>query len=267
MCSEVKKKRFGFVCCVAALLVCVAHAQSDDHLAMALEQGSAEAQTLANALPSFTCAESGASDILRASDSKMEKHVAFTGNVRAVRTAQDPDLKETVTFDTLNGKQAKKNATLPYEVHDTFTKGLTYLDAGTQHCYDYSLAPNADGTSKLSFKASQPFDRFCNNLPGTVGYATIDATGNITHLERRIPDLLATEADLVPYAAIDFAPVDLGGKTYRLASHSLSERQDGKELRRIDVSYSNCKLFRTEIKLLPDTEPVPDDTPSPAAKP
>lgn len=235
-------------------------AQTPD-LQTLLNHGAEQAAALATTLPSFACKRTGISELLRASDRSVKKHVPFTGDVRALRNGGS--LQEKINYTSVNGKPSTKQGDAPYDVYESFTGALRYLAADEQSCYDYTLGAGDDTKLHVDFTARKPYRRSCDNVPGTQGFALFDVEGHVVHVERTVPEALAAEADLVPYASVDLAPVELDGKTYWLVSRLQSERQDGKEIRRVDVSYTECKLFHADVKLLPDEEVVQGD----AAKP
>lgn len=231
-------------------------AQSPDLDAL-MRKAADQAATLDRSLPSFTCKRAGTSELIKASSGKVEKHVPFTGEVRALRRGDALD--EKITYTSVNGKPSRKQGDAPYDVLQSFTGALRYVAADEQGCYRFTLGAPQDGHIRVDFTATRPFQPRCENVPGTAGYALFDDEGNITHIERTIPEALAAEADLVPFGAVDLAPVVLDGKTYRLVSRLQSERQDGKDLRRLDVAYTDCKLFHANVTLLPGEDIVPDD--------
>jgi len=247
---------------IFALLASTASAQRmvyDDALQKKLDSAADQAQTLRTALPSFTCTETGTSEVLRTADRTVKKSVPFTGVIRARRVGEG-QLVETNELTTVNGKQAGKHASVPYYVHDAFTRVLTYVDGPYQSCYVFTQS--ATDPARVDFTNAQPFDVRCANFPGTHGYFTTNAAGEMEHMERTLP-VVEDDAWPVPFAAVDMATVDLGGKPYRLAAHMISERQRGREILREDVKYTDCRLFTSTIKILPGIETVPEDAPKP----
>jgi hypothetical protein len=85
----------------------------------------------------------------------------------------------------------------------------------------------------------------------------MDAAGDLTHMERTVPAEVTQELHLVPFAAIDFAPVELKGQVYRLPQHMLSEYPEGDSKGRFEATYSECKLFAVTVTIGPATEVDP----------
>jgi hypothetical protein len=218
----------------------------------ALAKAAAQAQVLASDLPGFTCTEAGTSELRH--EGKVKKQVGFTAAIRAQRNSGG-ELEEAETLLTVGGKAVGKRqqepgrSGLPFHVHEAFTDVLTYVDARAQPCFLYTVGAEDAGGMKVDFQSAEPYEAACGNLPGTVGEFTADAQGNVTHMERTVPAELGEEGDVVPFAAVDLAPVELGGRTYWLASHVVSERDEGKDARHFEASYTGCKLFRAEITI------------------
>jgi hypothetical protein len=217
-------------------------------LAGHLQKAADQAQVLATQLPSFSCTESGVSELLR--DGRLKKQLPFTATIRALRSASG-QINEVQTILTVNGKPVGKHPELPFNVHEAFTDVLSYVDARAQSCFVYKLRPPSGDNTRIDFESTGNYVPACANLPGTTGFFLADTAGKVTHMERTVPADLSDEGDIVPFAAVDLAPVELGGKTYMLASHLVSEREDGKEMRRLDATFTDCKLFKAEITIRP----------------
>ncbi|MFC6645935.1 hypothetical protein ACFQBQ_10165 [Granulicella cerasi] len=229
----------------------------DQPLATRLQQVADQAHALRADLPSFTCKEEGVSQVLR--NDEVRKEVAFTATIRAVRLP-DGRIEETQNLVTVNGKPANKHSSLPYNVHDAFTRVLTYGSAQYQPCYHYELDPR--DAHRIVFHSRRPFNLACGNFPGTEGLIVFDDAGQVMHVERAIPPV-ESEDWPVPFAAVDMGTVQLGEKSYRLAQRLESERVEGKDTLREDVKFTECKLFTTSIRLLPGEEVPEENSPAP----
>jgi len=244
----------------AALVVSMsfsARAQSavanDPQLADTLAKAAAQADALQRDLPSFTCTVSGHSDIVQGD--RVEHSTAFRGTIRAQR--QNGRMVEGTTYTDVDGKPYSEKHH-PYFVHGGFTDVLLYVSEPLQQCSQF--ARGAEG--RIEFHAYSPSVTGCGRYRGLEGFFTTDAAGNITHIERRLPESDELDA-LVPYAAIDLAPVELNGKMYRLATHIRSERPLGDVRQRFEADYTECKLFTTGFRILPGVAPVDDAKPQP----
>ncbi|MDE1163489.1 MAG: hypothetical protein PW792_16315 [Acidobacteriaceae bacterium] len=224
-------------------------------LATAMASAARQEQKLRTTLPSFTCKEQGVSQLLR--NDEVRKEVPFTGVIRAVRQP-DGQIEETHEFTTIKGRPVGKHPEVPYYVHDAFTRVLTYVSAAYQPCYHFTVSDK--DPRRINFVNRRPFNVMCENYPGTEGFFTWDESGQINHLERLLPEVNA-EGWPVPFAAVDISTVQLGEKSYRLASHMESEKADGKDIEREDVNFTDCKLFKATIRILPDATEVQDGNP------
>jgi len=206
-------------------------------------------EELNHSLPSLTCTESAASE--RLVDGKVKKRVTFTASLRAVRTNGGP-LHESFTMTTVNGKPYKgKDPGLPYYTGGGFDSAMTYFLPAHQACYRYTLR---DGRIDFETAADVAAHSECRD-DMVHGYALLDEEGHVTHLERTVGAEATRDFRLVPYAAIDFALVDLNGRSFRLSSHMVSDFADG----RFEASYSECKLFTASVTIGPATPVQTDD--------
>ncbi len=220
-----------------------------------LQKLGAEAEALNQSLPSLTCQESALSE--RIDNGKVKQHVAFTASMRAVRS-EGGRLHESFLFTTVNGKPyTGKDPRLPYYTGGGFDSAMVYFIPAHQACYRYTLS---DGRIDFETAAEVESQPQCRN--DTVhGFALIDVDGNLTHLERTVSAEATRDFRLVPFAAIDFAPVELNGKVFRLSSHMISGFPEG----RFEATYSDCKLFSVSVTIGPATPLDPDNPDSGAA--
>ena len=242
------------------LLVCAAVSRgqqggADTVLQQELQRLGVVAQALDHSLPSLTCQENAISE--RIVRGKVKQHVAFTASMRAERTPGGP-LHETFLVTTLDGKPWEgKSAQFPYYTSGGFDSAMVYFIPAHQACYRFSLA---DGRIDFETAADATTHPQCRN-DGLKGFALLDADGNVIHIERTVSADATRGFRLVPFAAIDFAPVELNGEVFRLSSHLVTEFPEGDSKGRFEATYSGCKLFSVSVKIGPPTPVDPGDTP------
>jgi hypothetical protein len=225
----------------------------DTVLQRELQRLGVAAEALDRSLPSLTCQESAVSE--RLVRGKVKQHVAFVASMRAVRVPGG-HLHETFTMTTLNGKpHSGGNTPFPFYTSGGFDAAMVYFMPAHQACYRYSLSQG-----RIDFETSPDFASHyqCRN-DGVRGFALMDAAGNGTHMERTVPLEVAHDLHLVPFAAIDFAPVELKGQVYRLPQHMLSEYPEDDSTGRFETFYSGCRLFSVSVTIGPPTEVNPAD--------
>jgi hypothetical protein len=247
---------------LALLLACTASlaAQSPTPsttpaLATVLEQLNDQAAALQQRLPNFTCDESAISQVRR--NGKLRRNATLTGTLRMVRDANG-NLNE--TYDFIGHRRFLIGPVdLPFYVSGGFDAPLTYFLTSLQACYHYSLSPGRIDFEGLS-DAGRP--SFCK-LPGLKGFALLNASGNVTHIERTVPLEVSAATKVVPYAAIDLISTELNGHTYQLSHHMVAERPIGDATYHFEATYSNYKLFAATVTIGPATVIPPDDPPAP----
>jgi hypothetical protein len=236
-----------FTLCCALFLPLNAAAQQDTSppLKQELLRLGAAASALDHSLPSFTCQETVVSQRLHGK--KVEQQTNFTATLRANRAA-DGTLAESYWLTTLNGNPFSGGSfSIPVYVAGGFDRAMLYFLPSLQACYRYSLSPGRIDFKTAPDIASHPN---CKN-EGMHGFALLDAAGDVTHLERHVSPQGAKDLRLAPFAAFDFANVDLSGRTYRLSHHLLSEIPTGKDTGRFDATYTDCHLFTATVTLGP----------------
>lgn len=246
--------------CAAILLTPNAPAQqtASPELSQLLDRLGAVAESLQHSLPSITCVESGVSEFYK--KKKVIKRVTFTANLRAIRTP-GAGLRESFTLTKIHPRQFfGLHDAFPLFSEGGFDSALAYFLPARQPCYVYSLSPGRIEFNTAADAASHPPCR----AEGVHGFALLDAAGNVTHIERSVPAQSTHDFNLTPFAAIDFAPVELNGKTYRLSQHIVSELYEDDDTRRFEATYSGCKLFTASVTILPPTQVVPNPAPPPA---
>jgi hypothetical protein len=246
---------------LALFLACAAGSRGqqsgadDATLQQELQKLGVVAEALDHSLPSLTCQENGLSE--RIVRGKVKQHVAFTASMRAERTPGGP-LHETFIVTTLNGKPWEgKGVRFPYYTSGGFDSAMVYFRPRNQACYRFSLAHGRIDFQTAADVGSHPQ---CRN-DQLHGFALLDADGNVTHIERTVSADATRDFRLVPFAAIDFAPVELNGEVFRLSSHLVTEYPEGDAKGRFEATYTGCKLFSVSVKIGPPTPAAPDGAP------
>jgi hypothetical protein len=210
-----------------------------------------QAAALERSMPGFTCLQTASSDELlpgkKNTEPKVTRHVTFTANVR-VRRGPDGQLAESAEFLTVNGQPFTGGGfTMPAYAQGGFRQALAYFLPSQQVCFRYKLS-----AGRIEFEGPPDAAKIpgCRSA-GTHGFAALDDEGNLLHLERRVSLQGTLAYALIPFAELDLAPVTLKDVTYRLSSHLLSERQNGRFLDRFESTYTGCKLFTATVTIGP----------------
>ena len=211
------------------------------------------ASELMISIPSFTCDETAVSQAIR--DGKPVRTVKLSGIVRAIRHT-DGRLVETNDY--------KREHILfvipkvpPLFVSGGFATALGYFLPYAQACYRYSMSP---GRIDFIARTDVPNAHQCKDH-GLKGFATLDAAGNVSHIERTVPPDMAKALKLATFASIDLAPVDLNGRMYQLSHHLVAEMPLSGATGRFDATYSNCHRFTASVTLGSSAEVPPESSP------
>jgi hypothetical protein len=256
---------------LVALLLCAGASRAQTaaapdpnaRLKMALERAAAAGAQLRSSLPSFACKEEVVSQELEGRKPKVKRGVAFTAELRVERRA-DGTLRETFEPASWAEILAQSHGTgIPYYVSGGFQHALDYFDPAMAACYRFSMRPQEP--SRIDFIAAPDAstDR-CKGEAGLTGFALLDPSGDVIHVERRVPEQVSGSQRLAPFAAIDLAPVTLNGKTYRLSTRVTSDSLRGGARGHFEASYTGCKLFHASITIqsvtdaggVPPPEPI-----------
>ena len=221
--------------------------ENDPALKTELMKLGAAADELDKALPSFTCKETGASEVRQ--PHKKVKSISFVATLRARRTNESGAHNETFTLTELKGEPYSGAYTFPFYVSGGFDKGMRYFAPRLQGCYEYALLP---GKIEFATRPDAGEHPPCRDEK-VQGFALLDKDGNVTHLERRVPMDVSDAYRLAPFTAIDFGPVELNGETFRLAQHMVAEHGYEHTTTRFEVAYSECKLFQVTVTIGPAT--------------
>jgi len=216
-----------------------------------LKHLSKTAEALQHSLPTFTCQETGISEWHSAN--RLGDHDDFSATLRAKRSP-DGTLSESYELTRLNGRPfSSREFTFPYYVSGGFDRAMRYFLPEQQVCYRYSLSGNRLSFESLPDTSEHPQ---CHDAE-LQGMALLDANGDILHLERTVSQQAARRLNLAPFASIDFAPVVLDERIFRLSSHMISDLAEGHFKMHFDVTYSDCRLFTATVKIGPATEVSP----------
>lgn len=246
-------------------LFCVVPVRAEQPaLAAVLARLGEQAAALERSLPSFSCQQSAVSEELRAGrhgqSPQVVRHVEFTANLR-VRRHADGKLAESAEFLTVNGLPLTANGfTMPAYAEGGFLQALHYFLPDLQHCYVYALSEGRIDFTAAPHAAEDPACRSA----GTTGFALLNADNDVEHVERRVSAYGVNAYKIIPYAAVDLTSVTLNGAVYRLSSHLVTERGNGRFTDRFESTYADCKLFTATVTIGPamvPEEPAPGQAP------
>jgi len=235
--------------CVGLSVSLAGQAQSEEGaLTLALHRAAESAAAYQQSVPNFTCDETIRSELRKGR--KVKFHVDTTGSFRVIRTADLPT--ESRHIVTANGKavQDGDRFPLPIVMIGGFGNGIPlYFGASRQACFLYSIS-----AGRIDFEAlpDVPKRAECNGVaPQARGFALFDATGAITHIERRVPDAVALSTNFATFTALDYTPVAMNGHVFTLPSHVMSEIPKNNLMATFDAHYSACHLYSGTITLEP----------------
>lgn len=238
----------------AFLLACAPlRAQQGDALETRLRILSAAAQRLEKNLPAFSCLETFTSQELRRG--KIKRQVTGSGELR-VQPADGGKLDEDFELTDLNGRPAHGFPRAPIFVEGGFQNALKLFAPSDQRCFLFQLQGDRLDFSSRVDALGPP----CDSRTGVTGFALFAPSGNLTHIESHVAGENAARRNIVPYAALDLSPVELGGTTYLLSTHVIAEKQLDKAVLHWEANYTGCRLYHVTIKIGPATpaSEVPD---------
>lgn len=234
----------------------VAACQQLPSLDVLLDRLDAYAEQYQATLPSLSCDEQITSQALN-KKGKVTWEVKVQSTLREIRT-DDPyaPFIEKREFKTIDGRRAKatfRMSELPYFAEGAFAGLVGFKRWEQRECFDYQLSPGAgDDTLRLEMTLkSPPPNRACAKLPDGFHRIVIadPATGRILHTERTIG---AGEAELneeVYFGGIDYAPHQLGSRTFWLPSRFVAH--DADNTGRMTAIYTNCHRYTGELRIVP----------------
>jgi hypothetical protein len=223
----------------------------DARLQAILNRAAVAAAALQSSLPSFACKENVRSQEYE--KKKLRRHAEFNADIRVQRR---PDGSLTETFQpedwTVLLKQSESG--IPFYVSGGFQSAMEYFVAGKAVCYRFSLpSPQRIDFSGDPAARSNPL---CDREEGLTGFALLDTNGDVIHIERRVSEENSRRTSMVPFAAIDLAPVELNGRVYRLSTHLSADTTHGKLFGHFEADYSSCRLFGATVTILPSIQPI-----------
>src|SRR6185437_5947482 len=239
---------------IGALMACspgLAQQSQDPDLAVHLRQLGAAAAALEAKLPSFACHESLTSEEIRGG--KVKRHVQAEGDLR-IAARKDGKMDEQFTATAINGKPAKQgDLHMPLFVRGGFKHALSMFRPEDQSCFDYRLSGQ-----RIDIKSRETASEACREKTDFTATALIDENGLLTHFEFNAPVDLAEARHLIPSAALDFSPADLGGTQFLLSTHVVAQKPVGKSTYRFEASYTGCHLYQATVKI-GDATAITDD--------
>ena len=213
----------------------------------------AKAQILS--LPSFTCQEIATSQLIR--DQRVRTNVKVQGTVRVIREPGG-NLEETYTYKR-PFHLLFIPARLPYFVSGGFDSALSYFLPPAQACYQYTLSPRRiDFTTRTGVVPGH----ICRSR-GLKGFALLNAAGDVTHIQRTLPEDVARSLKITAFAAVDLAPVNLNGHVYLLSQHIIATQPLDNGEGYFEATYTNCHRFTSTVTLGPASEINPDNDSKP----
>lgn len=223
-----------------------------------LKKLGAEALSLQRDLPSFECNETGLSQAMK--KGKVKEQVRFVADVRVER-AKAGRLNEELNVTEVNGKPYSGGRfEPPFMVRGGFGEALFFFLPEAQTCFHYTLS-YAGSQGRVDFESPPgSFDRpECRDMGAPRGFALLDDAGNATHVERQVQPEYADQVHAVDFAGVDFAPTELDGKVYPLASKVVADvAKKGGVTLRFEATYTGCHLFKATSTILPGMTVVPD---------
>jgi len=216
-----------------------------------------EAESLHKELPNFTCKETAVSQAIQ--KKKVKREVRFSADLRVQRGNDGSD--ETVHMTELNGKPyTGAEPSTPIMVRGGFDQVLDYFRLSAQPCYVYTLR-----AGRVDFESTtrSSDDVLCGERGAVQGFALLNSDGDVIHMERRVAEADAFRYGLVPFAAVDLAPVELSGKTYQLSSKMVAEIPRADWLGHFEATYTSCRLFKATITIRPGSNVVTDEPEKP----
>jgi hypothetical protein len=257
----------------AYLLICsptgVAEAQqSRPSLDQILTLVEANTEQYKASVPSFLCDEHITSQELH--DGKLKHETTVDAIFRVTRSAaQTGSLNESREVKAIDGKpSANAKLSMPISFSGGFSGALDkFLSADHRKCFDYepdqaALVANATAFTFTAREAAAN-DPACSSIqPGTTGRFVIDSAAlHVTHIERTVPQPVGKDHAVLGTAAVDFAPVNLSGKSFWLpvTISAYTTETPKTNAFRFTAHYSNYHRFAASSTILPATS---DDSPA-----
>lgn len=212
-------------------------------------------------LPSLSCHESVTIEEMKHGAVKKTTHIEGTLRVLRTEDAKVP-LREEHHFETKDGVPVERqDFGMKYWVTGGFANGLGHAFAESEACYDLEAWPMAGADTmrlELTRRAGSDALQVCreHSQPGLRKTLVLDVEGNVLHVARFVPPEVAERLREVIYAALEFNPVQLGTQTLWLPARL--ETRDADDRNRLEVRYSECRLFSSSITITPEGSKVPE---------
>jgi hypothetical protein len=250
----------------ACLIGCFATAlaqQPTPALDQLFSQVEANTEQYKSTVPSFVCDEHITSQELR--DGKLRHEATIDALFRVTRAAPPGEtLEESREVKTINGEPSSaKKMNMPISFSGGFSGALAkFLSAERRECFDYRpdpSAPASPSTEAFAFTAREAAANLsaCSTIqPGTTGRFVVDsATMQVVHIERTVPNPIGRDQSVLGTAAVDFAPVNLNGKSFWLPSTvtAFTTETPKTSAFRFTAKYSNYHRFAASSTILPTT--------------
>jgi hypothetical protein len=214
-------------------------------------------------VPSFLCDEHITSQELH--DGRLKHETTVDAVFRVTRSAsQVGKLTESREVKAIDGKPSSNaKLSMPISFSGGFSGALDkFLSADHRQCFDYSSDTTVNapaGTAAFTFSAREAAakDPACSSIqPGTTGKFVVDSAAvQVIHVERTVPQAVGKDHAVLGTASVDFAPVNLSGKSFWLPitiGASTTETPKTNAFR-FTAHYSNYHRFAASSTILPTT--------------
>jgi hypothetical protein len=236
-----------------------------------IDQLVANAQLYRETLPSLTADETISSE--SSYMGMFKRHVDAQGTFRALRSVPGAPLNESRQITSLNGKPVDpaKHTVLPSTLFGGFGRFQEmFFTPLNRRCFSFTLLPDPGpgGSRQIAIGGPPELETLHDCMTqrhGLTGLALVDpATRQLVHLERTVPDKVAQESNLAPFASVDCAPTKVGEDTFWLPTEVTGRILTGKVRGQFLAHYSNYHRYTAKVTLLPGTSEVePDAAPTP----
>ncbi|WP_353072999.1 hypothetical protein [Tunturiibacter gelidiferens] len=250
---------------LACLLGCFATAlgqQPAPALDQILSRVEANTEQYKATVPSFLCDERISSQEIR--DGKLKHETTVEALFRVTRSASPAgSLEESREVRSVNGKLSSgKKLDMPISFNGGFSGALAkFLSADRRECFDYGAdpaSPAPPGTEAFTFTAREAAAKqpACVSIqPGTTGKFVVDASMQVTHIERTVPHPIGKDQTVLGTASVDYAPVTLNGRSFWLPSTIIAFTTETTKTNafRFTAKYTNYHRFAASSTILPTT--------------
>jgi hypothetical protein len=215
------------------------------------------------AVPSFLCDEHITSQELHGG--KLNHETTVDAVFRVIRSAtQTGTLNESREVKAVDGKPPSNNKlNMPISFSGGFIGALDkFLSADHRRCFDYgpdsTITASPAGTAAFTFAAREATanDPACSSIqPGTTGRFVIDTVAlRVIHIERTVPQPVGKDHAVLGTATVDFAPVNLSGKSFWLPNtiSAFTTETPKTNAFRFSAHYSNYHRFAATSTILPE---------------